>query len=174
MVEIPKILALDLSTTASGWCVGPAGGKPTAYGTIRPALDKVAAKSMASKFLLTGRAVSAMCKAHACDYVVAEELNSSIGMNTTRVLAQLAGAVMAILFAEQNKNLYFLNTSKARSAAGVDLGWHGEKKAPNAKQRVADCLRLRGIKVSNMDEADAAIILIASRLLLPEALRSAA
>src|SRR4051812_41251823 len=105
-----RVLALDLSTTSTGWAVGAPGGKPEIVGTIRPANDP-RATTPASRMLTIARAVSGICKAHGCTFVIAEQLNSDVNMNTTRVLGQVAGAVMVIVRAEQGLDVHFMNTS---------------------------------------------------------------
>ncbi len=169
-LNIP-VLALDLSSTCTGWAVGEMGKAPVITGSIRP--DKKTEYTDAERFLYFWNYIQRIYTNYKCQFILAEELNHFTNARTARLLAGLAGAISVLAKKELESEVIFLNTQKSRAAIAVDLTWDivqtpkGPKKVrPDVKKRVAKRLEWFGIKGLPEDEADAAVILLAAGKLI--------
>ncbi len=169
-----RILAVDLSSTQTGWAVGEHGSQiPQAIGTITPPSRT---KTLGGRFCFTIESLLRVYKEHKCENIVCEMLNHFRGAGTVRALAGISGALIYAHRKANHKDVLFLRVSEARSVAGVDTS--GKKKVlvkgklkgePDflKKRALARCASL-GIPAKNYDEGDAVIIFIgAGKLIRP-------
>lgn len=147
------VIALDLSTTATG----VAAGKPHEYLehllTIRPApgetQDRIIDVAMQVRALYAEVVMVKQCK----PVVVMESLSSVRNARTTRVLAQLHGAVMMALRDAGCAQVMWVHQATAKRFLGVKGG----------KVEVMKRVKALGYAPSNHDESDALAVWLAHR-----------
>ena len=135
-------LALDLSTTATGYAIG-SEGRPFAFGTIIP---PKACKTLGPRLVHIVEALVELRERHSCTEVVIEEFNYLRGMPAIRALAGLRGAVL-YEFSRADCVVKFANRPVFLKA----LGMPGNAK----KDAVMRWAAAHGFVVRNDNEADA-------------------
>ncbi len=113
-----RVLALDLSSTCTGWAIGPMGENPEDTGSIKATKGDA---TDAERFLYFWEQIKDKYTRYGCQFILAEELNHFTNARTARLLAGLAGAISVLAKKELRSEVLFLNTSKCRAAIGVDL-----------------------------------------------------
>jgi len=148
------LLALDLSTTQTGYAVGAPGRRPR-WGVFRPGnltRDERVAYMAAS--------VVQLCKAMGVTKVVAEQVSvvGKVQMLSAVALAECHGAVRYAL-RPLGLTMATLNLSSVRAQLGIReaLGIKGAPKKPD----VVRWVQAQGYPVTNGDEADALAIYLA-------------
>ena len=162
-----KTLSLDLSTTATGYAIGQPGGISSQIGTIlRPKRKDMEEGEMYMFFI---EEICRLVTVNRIELVIAEQLNVSVNMQTTRVLAGLRGAVVYQLKKMYDLDVLFFEPSKFRKTAGLDLTGLPRNKGARRqeiKHRTMELTKKMGISPEDDNQADAALLLKAARELL--------
>ncbi len=150
-----KVLAVDLSTTRTGWALGEPGKIETFGSFKRPAAMEdpdylfYMAKNVAEK-AIEGQVA----------YIAAEDWVR--GPSATQMLRSgcLRGCVMQAVKEKGNLDCMFFPPSEWRKASGIDLTNLPKKnKRVILKQRAVTMCKGMGLDVKNDDEAEACLIL---------------
>ena len=142
------ILALDLSTTSTGYCIGKAGAdKPKTIGTITPDRRWALEKRIA---FIVGEILILM-RSEAIGAVYCEALFYMRGAQAVRAIFMLHGAVAYELF-NLAKPCFYINQMSAKKSLGL--------KGNCKKFEVFNEIVARGIKVKNEDESDAVAVFL--------------
>lgn len=139
-----KVLALDLSTKSSGYCVMKSGSVVD-FGTI---------KSNDKDFLVRGQYMAEfirlLCKKYGkFDKVIIEELKVISNQKTLVMLGIVQGMVIREV---KDSEIVFVTPSSWRKK------FHLNGKRAEAKKRAIDLCVLKGFSVKNDDEAEAILI----------------
>jgi hypothetical protein len=163
-----SLLALDLSTRRTGWCL-QRKGKPIEWGSFDPGDFEVGIRTyyMAEKISRLAKWL-AEDAADPLEHVVAEDIGLFQGsardkkqnLSTLIVLAELRGAVAFEVRRVAGIGVAFLPLSTVRATLKIreELGLKGAPK----KQHVQQWLERKGYKTGNDDEADAVAVFLAA------------
>lgn len=143
-----KVLALDLSTKSSGYCVMNAGSVVD-FGTI---------KSNDKDFLVRGQYMAEfirlLCEKYGkFDKVIIEELKVISNQKTLVMLGIVQGMVIREV---RNSEVVFVTPSSWRKQ------FHLNGKRAEAKKKAVDLCVVKGYAVKNDDEAEAILIGLSS------------
>lgn len=157
------LLALDISTTQTGYAIGAKGRRPK-WGVFRPG-----GMPREERIQFIAASVAQAVRETGCTQVVAEEISVSSykradgskadgNMKTAIALGEAHGAIKNELIKLRIRMTVF-NLSSARAQLGIrkDLGIKGAPK----KEHVQQWLRNQGMPTVNDDEADALVIWLA-------------
>lgn len=150
----PTILALDLSSTNTGYCVGHLFNRVVAYGSIKPATRE----HVGALFQSIIDQVVEVYKQYNCSFIVVEELNYFRNANTTRLLAGLRGAVVYAIWQMYQLEIIFVSPPEIKKWVGL---------SGNADKIAVQKLVVQlGFKPNNFDESDAISIFLAAQKIL--------
>lgn len=150
-----NLLALDLSTHASGYAVFANGTISTSGVVIQNEKDLL--KRVTE---MTNHIVS-LAKVYEIDKVIAEEVLTSTfkgNIQTTKALLYLQGAVAIALKRDLNLDMEFIYPNSWRAVCGIQTG-RGIKREELKKKDIEFAEKTYGIKCKTDDEADALGIL---------------
>jgi Holliday junction resolvasome RuvABC endonuclease subunit len=141
-----RTLALDLSTTSTGWAIG--NGSPEAWGTIKPpakagVIERIAFVVDESLKLFRDFAIEA---------VAIEESNYARNMKVARALLGLRGALVLEFWRASGKEPAAFHRLSILKALGL--------KAADGKEGVIRLLAAQGYNAETEDEADAIAVLL--------------
>ena len=156
------ILALDLSTTCTGWAWGPEGRRePAAWGSIKPK-STLHRPSRISHIVAELRPMLVDTRTVR---IVAEDLNvgSQIGgrgnMKSVIALAEVRGAIQYVLWKERGLEIEYAHPSTVKAALKIK----GIKGLPT-KDDIRLVLERMGIKTANTDESAAVAVFWATTI----------
>ena len=157
-----KLLALDLSTTCTGWAVGESESlRPKTYGHIKPKAQLF----RPSRIEQTVAEVMNIARMESVEKVVAEDINAGQGgtssFQTALALAELRGALQLDLWRWRGLTLELANLStiKSKLAVARQLQMKGTPK----KEHVRQLLRRLNYHPENDDESDAIAVWLYAR-----------
>ncbi len=155
-----KVLALDLSTTRTGWAVGEPG-KVESFGSWKYPRIKGETPEDVDLFLwYAKKAAEKAVEAH-ISYCVGEDwVRGPSALQMLRSGA-LRGSVMTMLKFTTVLDIMFFPPSEWRKAAGIDLkGLPKKGRRKELKSRSIEKCQAEGLDVKNDDEAEACQILV--------------
>lgn len=146
-----KVLALDLSTKSSGWCIGQ-NGIFNSYGCIT-----ATSKDVVKRIIKMRDELSKIIKQNKINKIVMEEVRPEYNSHTNKVLMWLQ-AVIVVAAYQINPSIEceFIGTSTWRAALKIKQG-RGVKRQALKPQDIQYVQNKYNIKV-NDDEADAICI----------------
>lgn len=139
------LLALDLSTVATGWSIWD-GEELIDHGVIKPKKSDKPMKRIHMVWLEIEKQVNT----HDIDEVIIEDVYASGSYTTFKTLAKMQGIIEMRLIVDKHIPVYFTMPTSWKSVAGVK----GKNRKLQKQASVTLVERNHGIEVSD-DEADA-------------------
>ena len=152
-----KILALDLSTTCTGFCFDSEKGME--WVSVKPK-----GKSREERIFILAQAVVDLVFVQGIETIVAEDMNYMHGpkANLTSILAagELRGAINFYLQHSNKPPLEYINLSTIKQVLKIRDAFPGIK-GQVKKEHVREWLKRKGIITKNEDESDACAVYLA-------------